>query len=253
MKPALAAATHELMPGAVALPGGLLYLTQSRALLAADAHFAYEDVIGGALPLWSTAQSIATLLIAAKRLGALEVILLGDVIHGSRMSEGAASTVTAALETLRNEVRLTLIAGNHEGRSRGVAVLGETLESVHRDGWALLHGDVAPRAGTPSIIGHLHPSLHMGGGASVPAFLASQNVIVLPALTPYSAGLDIFSEDCIAALASWDVRRPDLHVVASTAERVYPFGSLSLLRATLRKPYAPRPNRFRRKFLRPDR
>lgn len=253
MKPALAAASCELMPGALALPGGLLWLAQSRALLAADAHFAYEDVIGGALPLWSTAQSVATLVIAAQRLGALEIILLGDVIHGSRMSEGAASAVSAALQTLRGHARLTLIAGNHEGRSRGAAILGETFESADRDGWKLMHGDVAPRAGSRSIIGHLHPSLHMGGGASVPAFLAARNVIILPALTPYSPGLDIFSEDCIAALAPWNVQRKDMHVVASTADRVYPFGSLSQLRAALRKPYMPRANRFRRRFLRPDR
>ena len=252
MKPDASALTYELRPGVFALPSGLLWLCASRVLLAADAHFAYEDVIGGALPLWSTAQSTATLVLAAKRMAAREIVLLGDIIHGNSMSEGAARTVCAALETLRESALLTLVAGNHEGRSRGFSVLGVTVESAQRDGWHLAHGDRPPRAGTQSIIGHLHPSLHMGGGSSVPAFLAAANVIVVPALTPYSPGLDVLSDDCIAALAPWDVRRKDIHVVASSAERVFPFGSLSALKAEMRKPSMPRASRFRRKSLRPD-
>ena len=73
----------------------------------------------------------------------------------------------------------------------------------------------------------MHPSLHMGGGAHAPAFLASAHVIVVLARTPDSSGLDVLSDDCIAALAPWNVQRRDLHVVASTSERVYPFGSLA--------------------------
>ena len=252
-KPQEAASAYELAPGAFALPGGLLWLADSRTLLAADAHFAYEDVIGGALPLWSTMESAATLTLAATRMEAREIVLLGDVIHGSLMSEGAARIVAATLESLRAGVRVTLIAGNHEGRTRGAAVLGDTVETLERDGWLLLHGDRAPRVGTRSILGHLHPSLHLGGGASVPAFLAGDDVIVVPALTPYSPGLDVCSDACIAALAPWNVTRKDLHVVAATAERVFPFGSLRELRNTVRRPAQARPQRFRRKYLRPDR
>ncbi|MFN2528947.1 MAG: hypothetical protein ABR584_09565 [Candidatus Baltobacteraceae bacterium] len=252
-KPDFAASMYELAPGAFALPSGLLWLERPGTLIAADAHFAYEDVIGGALPLWSTAEMAATLSIAASLMRAREIVLLGDVIHGAHMSEGAARTVAEALAALRAQTPLTLIAGNHEGKTRGAAVLGATSEMLERDGWILSHGDRAPHAGTRSIIGHLHPSLHLGGGASVPAFLAAADVIVVPALTPYSPGLDVFSEDCMAALAPWNVQRKDLHVVASTSERVFPFGALSALRGALRRPYVPRANRFRRKFLKADR
>ncbi|GAC1389502.1 MAG: hypothetical protein NVSMB31_05510 [Vulcanimicrobiaceae bacterium] len=251
-KPDQSALSYELASGAFALPSGLLWLERSRTLIAADAHFAYEDVIGGALPLWSTAESAATLTIAAKRLGALEILLLGDIIHGSLMSAGAAASVALTLEALRSHAAVTLIAGNHEGRSRGIAVLGETLEFAVRDGWTLLHGDKPPVPGTRSIIGHLHPSLHMGSGASVPAFLAGADLIIVPALTPYSPGLDVCSDACIAALAPWNVSRRDLHVVVSTPERVFPFGALSVLRQTLKRPHSGKPHRFRRKYLRSD-
>jgi hypothetical protein len=55
--------------------------------------------------------------------------------------------------------------------------------------------------------------------------------------------LDVLSDECITALAPWNVRRSDLHVqyvVAATSERVFPFGTLSALCSALRPPAARR-------------
>ena len=241
MKPAAACEAYELADGVVALPGGFGLLTRSRALVCADAHLGYEDVMGGgaALPLWSTDEIIASIALAARRHDAREIVFLGDAIHGAGLSEGAARAVGAALDVLRAQADVTIVAGNHEGRTRGVAVLGATVESCERDGWTLVHGDRPERASPTSepaarrtMIGHLHPSLHLGG-VSAPAFLASRALIVVPALTPYSPGLDVTGDACLDALAPWDVGRRDLHVVAATAERVFPFGTLSALRGAL--------------------
>jgi metallophosphoesterase superfamily enzyme len=252
MLPAPAADRHPLASGVVALPGGFAWLEASRALLCADAHFGYEDVMGGALPLWSTAEIAATIAIAAQRYGAREIIFLGDLLHGTGMSGGAVRSVQRELLVLRELAPLTFIAGNHEGRTRGRSILGETVETCERDGWRLLHGDAPAPPGVATIIGHLHPSLHLGGGSAVPAFLAARRLVVVPALTPYSSGLDVLSDACIAALAPYAVRRPDLHVVAATAERVYPFGTLSRLRETARGHAHPRANGYRRRRLRGD-
>src|SRR5471030_848020 len=256
MRPTASALEFALAPGVLALASGCAFLTQSRVLLCADAHFGYEDVMGGgsALPLWSTTEIAATIAIAAQRMQAREIIFLGDAIHGAGLSEGAARVVVAALDALRAHAELTFIAGNHEGRTRGAAILGATVEQCERDGWLLLHGDKPPRAGTRGIIGHLHPSLHLGGDVSAPAFLGSARVVVIPALTPYSSGLDVLSDDCIRALAPWNVVRWDLHVVAATNERVFPFGTLSALRSALRAPvHKTIGNRRFRRTLRPDR
>ena len=250
--PAPAADRHPLAGGVVALPNGFALLEASRALLCADAHFGYEDVMGGALPLWSTAEIAATIAIAAQQHAAREIIFLGDLLHGTGMSEGAVRVVQRALLVLRDLARLTFIAGNHEGRTRGRSILGETVEGCERDGWHLIHGDKPASPGTATIIGHLHPSLHLGGSAAVPTFLASRSLVVVPALTPYSSGLDVLSDACLHALAPYGVRRPDLHVVAATAERVYPFGTLSRLRETTRGAPHPRANGFRRRHLRGD-
>ncbi len=233
-RPSQSADSHELAEGVVALAPGLAWLVASRALLVADAHLAYEDVVGGALPLWSTAEIVTTLAVIAGRLHAREIVFLGDIVHGSMMSDGAMRVVRDGLDLLRAVCAVTLIAGNHEGKSRAFRVLGETIEGCERDGWLLVHGDRAATLGTRAIIGHLHPSLHLGGGATVPAFVASDMLVCVPAFTPYSTGLDVFSDDFARAIALWNVVRDDAHVVAVTADRVLPFGSLSTLRTTLR-------------------
>ncbi len=253
--PSGAGESCELAPGIVGVAPGLAWLPGPGVLIAADAHLAYEDVVGGALPLWSTTEIIATLSLVAARLGAREIVFLGDVVHGAHMSEGAMRTVRAGLALLRERVVVTLVAGNHEGRTRAFAVLGETVEACVREDWLLVHGDGPATLGRRAVIGHLHPSLHLGGGASVPAFVACDALVVLPALTPYSPGLDLCSDDFANALGLWSVARRDVHVVAATGERVFPFGALVALRREMRAPVAPvRPApRFRKRHIRPDR
>lgn len=232
--PRSAASIVELAPGVSALASGLLWLHATRTIVAADVHFAYEDVIGGALPMWSTPEITATLLAAARRMKAEEIVLLGDVIHGSRMSDGAACAVRESLDGLRAAAQLTLVAGNHEGRSRGASILGETVEFARRDGWLLLHGDKSV-GGERCIIGHLHPSLGLGGGMSAPAFLASPRLVVVPAMTPYSRGLDVFSNACMHALAPFGIEsRRELQVVVAAGDLLYPFGALSQIRTLMR-------------------
>lgn len=259
--PATAARSIELLGGVLAIAPGLLYVGATKTLVAADVHFGYEDVIGGALPVWSTAELVSTLLLAVRALQAGEIVLLGDAIHGSVMSEGAAREVRGALDALRDRAALTVVAGNHEGRSRGTAILGETVEEAQRGGWLMLHGDRAPGPARLSqcrgaIIGHLHPSLPLGGGANAPAFVYGERLVVAPALTPYSEGLNVFGEDCLRALAPFNVgARSQLHVVAAAGEMLYPFGNLAALQKAIS---APRPASrkspaYRRKFLKPDR
>ncbi len=230
--PTVKALECELEDGVVALPQSLLWLERTRTLVAADAHLAYEDVIGGALPLWSTAASLNTLLLFARQRDAAEIVFLGDVIHGSVMSEGAAAVVGEALRLLRARCRVTLIAGNHEGRSRGAAVLGDTEERVERDGWTLVHGNL-PSFAPRTIVGHLHPSLSIAAGAAMPAFLASPSFIVVPALTPYSSGLNVLSRACTNALRALGAAGDEMKVVASGEDCVFPFGSLGPLRTLL--------------------
>ena len=247
-----AARSAQLAEGIDAVAPGLLWLRETRTIVAADAHLAYEDVIGGALPTWSTTDAISVLQKAAVEFGAREFLFLGDVIHGARMSEGAAREVQAGLDRLRSLAAVTLVAGNHEGRTRGADVLGDTVEYAERAGWLMIHGD-KPSPLQRVIIGHLHPSIR-SNGTSAPVFLAGPRIIVVPALTAYSEGLDVCGDDCFDALQAFGATtRSELQVVAATPELVYPLGSVSGLRQELRRPSQPPQHRYRRKFLRPDR
>lgn len=248
--PAAASPAYALAPGVVALPHGLVWMERSRALVVADAHLAYEEVIGGALPLWSTAEALALLLRGVERQRARELIFLGDIIHGSRMSEGAAGVVSSALAQLRERCTVTLVAGNHEGHTRGAAVLGATEVAVERDGWRLVHGDDPTEIASRRIVGHLHPALALGGGKSAPVFLASERLIVAPALTPYSSGLNVLSRECAQALRGFGCVPREFTLVASGDTCVYPFGSLSALNgATTRRGAT---SRYARKHLQAD-
>ncbi len=253
--PSPSAERCKLARGVVALAPGLAWLPATRTLIAADAHLAYEDVVGGALPLWSTTEIATLLALVVAQVAAREIVFLGDIVHGSMMSEGAMRTVRDALHLLRASATVTLVAGNHEGRTRAFAVLGATVDACERDGWLLVHGDRPAVLGRRTIIGHLHPSLHMGGGANVPAFVASEMLVCLPALTPYSSGLDVLGDAFARAIGAWSVMRRDAYVVATAGERVFPFGSLATLRTTLRRaastPQRP-PARFRKRYLRSD-
>jgi len=245
--------TFELVAGIVALPSGAAWMPASRTLIVADAHLGYEDVVGGALPLWSTSEIFALLTLLARRLDAQEIVFLGDIVHAAQMSEGAARVVGCGLEALRAEARLTLIAGNHEGRTRGSAILGETVDAIERDGFLLVHGDRPSPLGTPTVIGHLHPSLRLAGGHTVPAFVGTPRLVVLPAMTPYSSGLDVCSDAFAGAVGLRGVDADDADVVAACADRLFPFGRIGPLKDLLRQPTPVRRSPYRKRILRPDR
>lgn len=242
-----------LADGVRGVAPGFAFVEATRTLVTADTHFGYEEAIGGALPAWSTDELVASLLVAIHRTGAAELAILGDIVHSPRLSEGTGSRVRAALGALRAACALTLIEGNHEGRGRAAAIVGETHDAVERGGWTLVHGDKAV-AQSRVMIGHLHPSLPLAAGQTAPAFLASTRVIVVPALTPYSPGLSAFSRDCLDALRPFGVRSfGEVRLTACTPAELYAFGSIAAMRAVLNAPDADSRSRFRRRVLRPDR
>lgn len=222
----------EILPQIYLRDDGMLFLAATRTLVAADLHLGYEELIGAVLPLFSLSETVSCLARAIRQTGALELVLLGDVIHGSRMSERTARAIREGLDRLRERTVVFAIAGNHEGAGRGRLVLGPTHETLERDGWILTHGDEPPpqTSGRRAVIGHLHPALHCGGSRTAQAFIVNRSVVVVPAQTPFSPGLDVGSEAARAAVAPWarGGGRPKLVVV--TPGRIRPFGFMSDLR-----------------------
>ena len=219
----------SLGDGATALAGGLLLLESTASIVVADLHLGYEEAIGGALPLWSLDESLQRIATAIDANRVRELILLGDVLHHSRLSDAAGDRVVAAMRHLRSICSLIVVAGNHEGPTRGSALLGDSVEEIERAGMLLHHGDHPRIGGFRHIIGHLHPSVALGGERSVPAFLSARELIVVPAATPYSRGLNILTRDCRDAIGAYGARPSSTQVIAATAEHCYPFGSIGEL------------------------
>jgi len=242
-----------LTPGVRAFAPGVAFIEATQTLVTADAHFGYEEAIGSALPAWSTRDMLAILLKAIRETNAQELAILGDIVHTSRLSEGMAARVREVLNELRHVCRLHLIAGNHEGRGRARDILGDTQDALERDGWTLVHGDVPVQAGR-TMIGHIHPSLSLDSRKTVPAFLATPSLIVLPALTPYSPGLSATSAECLRALRAFGVTSfRNVRLTACMPDRLYEFGSVGALLDVLSEPHEEDRSRPRWPVLRPDR
>jgi metallophosphoesterase superfamily enzyme len=229
----------ELAPGVFARADGLLFITSSRTLVAADLHLGYEECIGAALPLWSIAETARKLKVAIAKTQARELVLLGDIVHGTRMSEGASRCVISLLDHWRTLANVVAVAGNHEGRGRGRELLGHTVESVDRAGWHLTHGDIPgdkPSRLNPrrSIIGHVHPSVRLSPSMSAPAFVYSASLIALPAQTPFSPGLHVASREAQQAFSPWLAYGERARAVIVSRGRLLELGALEDVREAMR-------------------
>jgi metallophosphoesterase superfamily enzyme len=173
----------------------------------ADLHWGYaasHRARGNLLPVWGDEEIETRLTSLVRDYAPREMLWLGDIVHAA---EGAAR----AERFLRNStVPVTLIAGNHDRRWRGIygaavfpvrhAQGPEPVERqpptycVQRGSYFFHHGDrpheIGP--GMIEIIGHHHPAISWGDNAGsrvkLRALIARPNRIILPAFSPWAAG-----------------------------------------------------------------
>ena len=114
-----------------------------------------------------------------------EMLWLGDSLH-------TLAGRTAAQRFLAEApVPVTVLAGNHD--ARWAAAAGGRL--ALRGGFAFHHGDLAAEvpSGVVEVIGHHHPAFHWWDGAGarlkVPALVWSERRLILPAFSPWAAGV----------------------------------------------------------------
>jgi putative SbcD/Mre11-related phosphoesterase len=179
---------QEVLPG-VWLDGRLaLWLADARILVVADLHWGYvatHRARGNLLPDWGDEQVKQRLDALVNHYRPAEMIWLGDTVH-------AAEGGPAAFAYLQHSsVPITLIAGNHDRKWTH-----QSLPSVQRGPYFLHHGDVtrAVPNGCIEIVGHHHPAVSWydgaGGNFKLPALVASRERLVLPAFSPWAAGVD---------------------------------------------------------------
>lgn len=196
-----------------------VWLKSIRVLVVADLHWGYaaaHRARGNLLPLWGDDDLQHRLLDLLSDYEPEEMIWLGDIVHAA---EGAAAA-DAFLRRAPARARITVVAGNHDRRWPGA-----TARSLRRGPYFLHHGDSALRVpdGCVEVIGHHHPAFSWADGAGghlkVPALVATADRVILPAFSPWAAGVD--SRELASADATvWAVSSRRIFAVQLRGRRV---------------------------------
>jgi uncharacterized protein len=180
-------------------PSGALWLPELETVLVADLHLGYglaQRRRGQLGPIADTrtAEKLQTLL---QELSPKTLILLGDSVHAPNPGELERKWIAERLQGWSRETSLVFVRGNHDRRIEADFQV-ETVEEWRGGGLICVHGDgpiPQPSAGEIVVMGHLHPAIGIDDASGVrqrmPVFLAGPQVLVLPAFSPFAAGLDV--------------------------------------------------------------
>jgi len=159
-------------------------------LAVADLHFGFEvsqRLAGQLVPLWGMESSTARLLGLISDYKPRILLILGDLVHDDAAVEPAKKLLSAA----RRYCETIAIVGNHDRKVRGAI---DFVESFRTEAFEFCHGH-GPRkhSGRIEIIGHFHPAATLRDGAGLhlkfPAFVQEPTCWVMPAFSPWAAGV----------------------------------------------------------------
>ncbi|MGB8169812.1 MAG: metallophosphoesterase [Chthoniobacteraceae bacterium] len=203
----------ELSPGLWLDARRAVWIEEHRALLVADTHLGYawaHRQQGNLLPIAMAEDTLDRLQVLASEYAPREIIILGDVIHGAATAEAVLADLRR-LHALDGGFPIRLIAGNHDVQLAAMLERAGLEVAVVREFQLghdlLLHGDLGDEAtataacrvvsanGGRVILGHEHPAITLSDGVATsvrcPCFLVGDDVLALPAFSPWSAGTNI--------------------------------------------------------------
>jgi metallophosphoesterase superfamily enzyme len=198
----------EIRPGVWIDTRRALWLAELRILVVADLHWGYADshrAQGNLIPGWGDAEIAGRLRALIADYQPREMIWLGDSLHTPTGRVQAEAFLTEA------SIAITIISGNHDARWKRA----HGCRSISRGPYFLHHGD-RPEIVSPAaieIVGHHHPALSWSDGAGtrlkLPALIASERRLVLPAFSPWAAG------------APWNASLPGEVLYAISSKRIF--------------------------------
>jgi metallophosphoesterase superfamily enzyme len=199
---------QEIRPGVYLDSRLALWVESARLLVVADLHWGYADshrAQGNLLPLWGDDQIAQRLDSLSADYVPAEIIWLGDSLHtlaGARAAENYLA---------RSNIPITVVSGNHDRAWKRA----DQERFVERGRFLFHHGDAAREVppGVTEVIGHLHPAVTWSDGAGtcikMPALVASERRLVLPAFSPWAGG------------ALWKSAASGETLYAITAKRIF--------------------------------
>ncbi len=180
-----------------------LFLREERALVISDLHLGFEGALaeqGVSIPRFQRRVILERLERMLDRVKAEQVVVAGDFKHEfSRNLTDEWIEVKQVLRFLRDRVTPVLVRGNHDNYL--ATILGDLnlplRERADVAGHTIVHGHEEVSTLHPIVMGHEHPAVklkdELGAVVSVPAFLVTDRLIVLPAYSPLALGVDVSS------------------------------------------------------------
>jgi metallophosphoesterase superfamily enzyme len=189
----------------------------------ADVHLGYGEARhrgGDAVPPQGVAAVLDPVRAVLKNHIVRRLVVAGDLFEAGPV----AALVSELLAWCASaDVELIVLPGNHDrGLETKAPALPVRPQGITLGRWHVVHGD-GPLPDGPIIQGHEHPVARWGrvGGA---CFLVGERRLILPALSPDAAGVNVLHEE------RWQAFR--CCVIAG--ERVLDFGELGVLRERTR-------------------
>ena len=191
----------EVGEGVWILKEHALFLEEEETVVVADLHLGFEGALreeGISIPKFQKAQIVERLGTIIDRFEPRTLVVNGDFKHEfSRNLRDEWEEVLEVLDFLETRVKPVMIRGNHDNFLQTIlSKRGLKLQkSLNLAGMTLVHGhEVVPTEGR-LVIGHEHPILKLtdevGASLRIPCFLVSDEVVVLPAMSPLALGSDI--------------------------------------------------------------
>jgi putative SbcD/Mre11-related phosphoesterase len=190
------------------LPGGAIVLRKPNTVVVADLHLGSEAALeheGLSLPRVQAKKIEAYLRSMVEAVGPDQLVIAGDLKHNfSRNLTQEWSEVAGFVRAISEIVDIVVVRGNHDNfLSTILSEMAIPLKREHRiGGYTVVHGHAESSGKGPFIMGHIHPSIalrdEVGAGLKNPCYMydETKGMIVLPALSIVSPGVDIVGNTC---------------------------------------------------------
>ena len=183
-----------------------IFWPRENALLIADLHLGKADTFRSAgipLPSGGTRHDLLRLSRLFEKTRADRLIVLGDMLH-STANERSWRATWDEWRSERNDVRIDVIAGNHDRNLNNVSL----DVRVHASRLLLEPFDLrhAPSNTSAHVIcGHVHPVVRIGNLAKRwPAFVLHDTHTIIPAFSAFTGGSLISAKDTRIAVCNGD-------------------------------------------------
>lgn len=214
----------EVASGLVALSEGALWAPAARTLVLADLHVGFEafhQARGQGVPEVEARHLRALLARLVARHAPDRVVVAGDVKHGFRRTLGGERRALRGVLAALDGPEVVLVEGNHDeglaaATDRDVVPTFAFEAGGSRIVIAHGHAPVPRPTGSWLVVGHEHPRVRLAPGLDARAFLvdAASRHVVLPAASPWAAGVVPGRRYAGAALAGADPRAAALVALA---------------------------------------